>query len=56
MDDLNQMMKKIQEDMEAEFMVNELAKLDLSLDEVTSLTDKQRENIENAMKKLEEMG
>ena len=47
MDDLNQMMKKIQEDMEAEFMVNELAKLDLKLEDLTSddITAEQREAI-----------
>ena len=56
MDDLNDMMKTMQEDMEAEFMVSELAKLDLKPDEVPMLTDKQRENIKAAMERLDAMG
>ena len=36
MDDLSDMMAKMQEDMEAEFMVNELAKLDLKIEDLNS--------------------
>ena len=56
MDDLSDMMKRVQEEMEAEFMVNELAKLDLKPDDVSSLTDTQRANIQKAMDKLDAMG
>ena len=56
MDDLNDMMKKVQEEMEAEFMVNEMAKLDLNPADISSLTEKQRENIDLALKRLDDMG
>ena len=42
MDDLNVMMADLQDELEAEFMVNELAKLNLSVDEMPSLTEKQK--------------
>ena len=56
MDDLSDMMAKMQEDMEAEFMVNELAKLDLKVEDMPTLTEKQRLNVYEAMERLENMG
>lgn len=38
MDDLSLMMEQMQEDMEAEFMASELAKLDLRIEDMPSLT------------------
>ena len=42
MDDLQEMMKKIQEEMEAEFMVSQMAQMNLSFDELPGVTDEKK--------------
>ena len=56
MDDLNDLMAKMQEDMEAEFMVNQLAQLNLNVEDMPTLTDKQKANVYEAMERLESLG
>ena len=56
MDDLQDMMAKIQEEMEAEFMVSQMAQMDLKMSDLKGVSDEKKDAIQKAMDKLEAAG
>lgn len=56
MDDLTLKMKELQGQMEGEFLANEMAKLDISLEEMPGLTEEQQQAIVEATARLESLG
>ena len=56
MDDLNALMKEMQGQLEGEFLASEMAKLDMSLDDISQFTDEQKKSIEDAIERLERLG
>ena len=57
MDDLSKMMEDFREEMEAELMASEMAKMGLSPEDLADkITDKQKENIKKATERLEAIG
>ena len=56
MDDLNALMKEMQAEMEGEFLASEMAKMDMSLDDISQFTPEQKKSIEDAIERLEKLG
>ena len=56
MDDLNALMKEMQQEMEGEFLASEMAKMDMSLDDISQFTPEQKKSIEDAIERLEKLG